>query len=267
MGVLLALGAQGMMACPPEPPAPLRRVDVAGAQGRLLVDNAARQCSFAGRVFPCAPEITDALCWQGQPLLLSGESDSVTLHSREGTPLLTAPAGFAPRALCLLPHGALLAVAGGLSGEVLMLRLPALTLAQTLAAPGAPLCLAVSGRWLFAACAVGDAVMHCLLCRYSLATGRLETGPLFPGLPGALTAAPWGEIYLGCTEGLYRLSARTLRVLASRTEAGLPRRILCEDGAVVSADPVLCRAQVFDPLLREAPRLLMQGEIADACLV
>ncbi len=267
MGVLLALGAQGLISWPPGPSAPLRRVDVVGAQGRLLVDNDARQCSFEGRPFSCAPEITDACCWQGHPLLLSGEGDSVTLHSREGTPLVTAPAGFAPRALCLLPEGTLLAVAGGLSGEVLILRLPALTLVQALAAPGAPMCLAVSGRWLYAACAVGDAEMHCLLCRYSLTAGRWETGPLFAGLPGALAAAPWGEVYLGCTERLYRLNSSTFRVLSCREGIGLPRRILCGEGQVLAADPVLCQALAFDPRLRDAPRLLWQGEIADACLV
>ena len=266
MGILLALGAGKLWPRKAAPPCPLSRVDCLGAGGALQVDNRARRCAWHGRCFPCAPGIEDALCWGDRPLLLSGEADSLTLHAPDGTPEWTARAGVAPRQLCLLPGGRCLAVAGGLGGEVLLLRLPELTLLRSFRTPGAAMCLAVRQGWLYAACAVGDEEIHCLLCRLSLRTGRLENLLVFPGLPGALAAGPGDALYLGATEHLYRFAGEPPRLTASSAGFGLPRRILPTAGEVLVADPVMEQALLLDAALKQEPRLLYRGEIQDACI-
>lgn len=266
MGVLLALGAGKLWSREESPACPLPRVDCLGTGGALMVDNRARRFAWRGRCFPCAPGIEDVLCWGNRPLLLSGEADSLTLHAPDGTPEWTVRTGVAPRQLCLLPGGRRLAVAGGLSGEVLLLRLPELTLLRSFPVPGAALCLAVRQGWLYAACAVGEEEIHCLLCRLSLRTGRLETLQAFPGLPGALAAGPGDALYLGATERLYRFAGEPPRLAVSRSGFGLPRRILPLGDRVVVADPVLEQALTLDAGLRHEPRLLYRGEIQDACI-
>ena len=171
-----------------------------------------------------------------------------------------------PRQLCLLPGGRCLAVAGGLSGEIRLVRLPELTPLRSFPVPGAALCLAVQRGWLYAACAVGEEEIHCLLCRLSLRTGRLETLRAFPGLPGALAAGPEGALYLGATERLYRFTGDPPQLGALREGFGLPRRILPLGGQVLVADPVLEQALVLDAMLQKKPVTLYRGEVQDACI-
>lgn len=266
MGILLALGAGKLWSRDSPPPCPLERVDLIAAGGALLVDNQARRCAWRGRCFTCAPGIEDALCWGQRPLLLSGEADCLTLHAPDGTPEWTLHAGMEPRQLCLLPGGRCLAVAGGLSGEIRLVRLPELTPLRSFPVPGAALCLAVQRGWLYVACAVGEEEIHCLLCRLSLRTGRLETLRAFPGLPGALAAGPEGALYLGATERLYRFTGDPPQLGALREGFGLPRRILPLGGQVLVADPVLEQALVLDAMLQKKPVTLYRGEVQDACI-
>lgn len=266
MGILLALGAGKLWSRGPTPPCPLARADLLGGGGTLLVDNHARRCAWRGRCFPCAPGIEDALCWGERPLLLSGEADSLTLHAPDGVPEWTLRVGIAPRQLCLLPGGRCLAVAGGLSGEILLLRLPELTPLRSVPVPGAATCLTVGQGWLYAACAVGEEEIHCLLCRLSLHTGRMETLQTFPGLPGALAAGPGGALYLGATERLYRFAGDPPQLATSRGGFGLPRRILPLGGRILAADPVLEQALLLDAALKNPPLALYRGEIQDACI-
>ena len=139
MGILLALGAGKLWSRDSPPPCPLERVDLIAAGGALLVDNQARRCAWRGRCFTCAPGIEDALCWGQRPLLLSGEADCLTLHAPDGMPEWTLHTGVEPRQLCLLPGGRCLAVAGGLSGEIRLVRLPELTPLRSFPVPGAAL--------------------------------------------------------------------------------------------------------------------------------
>ena len=120
--------------------------------------------------------------------------------------------------------------------------------------------------WLYAACAVGEEEIHCLLCRLSLRTGRLETLRAFPGLPGALAAGPEGALYLGATERLYRFTGDPPQLGALREGFGLPRRILPLGGQVLVADPVLEQALVLDAMLQKKPVTLYRGEVQDACI-
>ena len=222
MGVLLALGAEGVRGVDANAACPLDRVSRFSTDGRLLVDNLSRRCAFGKRVFPCAPEITDGCCWRGCPVLLSGEGDSVTLHAPDGMPLWTAVVGFAPRALCMRPGGRSMAVACGLTGEVQLLRLPDLTCLRRWQVPGAACCLALRRDTLFVACAVGEEEICGLLCSLSLQTGLMRTLLAFPGLPGALCVDEY--IYLGATERLYCLSSDGTRLIAVQEGYGLPCR-------------------------------------------
>ena len=265
MGVLLALGAEGVRGVDANAACPLERASRFSTDGRLLVDNLSRRCAFGKRVFPCAPEITDGCCWRGCPVLLSGEGDSVTLHAPDGMPLWTAVVGFAPRALCMLPGGRSMAVACGLTGEVQRLRLPDLACLRRWQAPGAACCLALRRDTLFVACAVGEEEICGLLCSLSLQTGLMRTLLAFPGLPGALCVDE--HIYLGATERLYCLSSDGTRLIAVQEGYGLPCRILAEAGRLWVADPVEEALFQADVSLRGVPQVRFRGPVMDACRV
>ena len=129
-------------------------------------------------------------------VLLSGEADCLTLHAPDGMPEWTLHTGVEPRQLCLLPGGRCLAVAGGLSGEIRLVRLPELTPLRSFPVPGAALCLAVQRGWLYVACAGGRAVpgrhgaavpLHRRSAAAGRPAGRFRAAPAHspPGWAGA----------------------------------------------------------------------------------
>ena len=264
MGIWIAMGAAGRRDPNGQTDHPLTRVDTLGAGGRLCVDNAQRLCAWGTRTFPCAPDVTDAACWRGCPLLLSGESDSITLHAPDGMPLWTAPAGFAPRQLCLLPGGRCAAVACGLAGEVRLLRLPALTLLHACPVPGAACCLCWHQGALYAACVAGEGEIRGLLCRVPF-HAPAEVLAAVPGLPGALLSLPSGALLLGATERIYRFEGQPLRLTTVQAGFGLPRRMLVIQERLLVADPVQEALFTLSPALRAKPAALLRGSVMDVC--
>ena len=98
MAVLLCCGADGLMAhhrawrrlsCPLPVPSLLAAQD--GAM--VIADNTQRLVWLGDVLFPVAGGVESLLLWQGKPLVLSGDGDSLTLFSPAGTPLFLAPAG------------------------------------------------------------------------------------------------------------------------------------------------------------------------------
>lgn len=169
----------------------------------------------------------------------SGQPDPARAGRRAG---MDASGGHRAPAAVPAARGRCLAVAGGLSGEILLLRLPELTPLRSVPVPGAATCLTVGQGWLYAACAVGEEEIHCLLCRLSLRTGRVETLQTFPGLP-----APWppdreARCTLALRSGFTDLRATRRSWRPAAAASGFPARILHLGGRILAADPVLEQA-------------------------
>ena len=232
MGIWIAMGAAGRRDPNGQTDHPLTRVDTLGAGGRLCVDNAQRLCAWGTRTFPCAPDVTDAACWRGCPLLL--------------------------------PGGRCAAVACGLAGEVRLLRLPALTLLHACPVPGAACCLCWHQGALYAACAAGEGEIRGLLCRVPF-HAPAEVLAAVPGLPGALLSLPSGALLLGATERLYRFEGQPLRLTTVQAGFGLPRRMLVMQERLLVADPVQEALFTLSPALRAKPVALLRGSVMDVC--
>ena len=65
MGVLLALGAEGVRGVDANAVCPLDRVSRFSTDGRLFVDNLSRRCAFGKRVFPAPRRSPTAAAGEG----------------------------------------------------------------------------------------------------------------------------------------------------------------------------------------------------------
>ena len=142
----------------------------------------------------------------GRVCALSQDADSVTaLSARTGETLFTAPAGVYPRDLCADPQGGHLAVAGGASGEVLILD-AALRCVRKYRVPGTACGVCFLPRCLMALCAVEDGELSARLLRVSF---RGVTEEIFsqPLVPASLCALPGGGCAVGCHGAVTCLNA------------------------------------------------------------
>ena len=87
------------------------------------VDNAAHLLHFGGRAFPCDREIVAARPWQGHALLLSADTDCLSLWDADGL-IRTARVGVYPQDMALSAEAAW--VCGGADGKLHVLTLPTL---------------------------------------------------------------------------------------------------------------------------------------------
>ena len=142
----------------------------------------------------------------GRLFALSSDADSVTAFSTlNGDPLLCAPAGDYPQALCLSPCGRYLAVAGGAAGEMLLLDQSLSCLCRHRVA-GAACGVCFLPRSIGVLCAVGDGELSTRLVAIS-PWGVTEEIFSCPDPPCAVCALPGGQCLIGCHGAVWRLRA------------------------------------------------------------
>ena len=267
MAVLLCCGADGLMAhhgawrrlsCPLPVPSLLAAQD--GAM--VIADNTQRLVWLGDVLFPVAGGVESLLLWQGKPLVLSGDGDSLTLFSPAGTPLFLAPAGCYPQDMCLMPGG-VVAVCGGAEGTVLLLRLPELTVEKTIRVPGSAQRVTWQCGFLYVLCAVEEGGLRCLLGRIHPRTGRYEALSVLPGLPGAILADGANRLWVAASEALYcfRPSERSPRQQISGF--GLIRHMACREHRLLLSDPVLGALMVLESPFHR-PQTLFTGDVGQA---
>ncbi|MGN0972238.1 MAG: hypothetical protein ACI4OY_09800 [Aristaeellaceae bacterium] len=267
MAVLLCCGADGLMAhqgtwrrlsCPLPVPSLLAAQDGLVA----IADNTQRLVWLGDALLPVAGGVEALLLWQGKPLVLSGEADSLTLLSPAGSPLFLAPAGVFPQDMCLLPGG-MVAVCGGAEGTVRLLRLPELTVEKIIRVPGSALRIAWQGGFLYILCAVEEEGLRCLLGRIHPCTGRYEALAVLPGLPGALLADGTTRLWIAASEALYcfRPGERSPRQRIGGF--GLIRHMACREHQLLLSDPVNGTLTLLaSPFHR--PQVLLTGDVGQA---
>ena len=200
------------------------------------------------------------LLWHGRPLVLSGDTDCLTmLDPCTGSPMFLTPAGVYPQDMCLLP-GDRLAVCGGGSGTVLSLQLPELTLLQTFSLPGCVQRAAWHNGRLYALCTVENDALCTLLCRIHPSSGRYEALCTLPGLPGALHADRL--LWIAAGDSVYQLRRADARPVRLCGGLGLVRHICASGHRVILSDPALDGVYLLES--RTPPQQLLTGGVGQA---
>ena len=195
----------------------------------------------------CGMELPTGVCAMtalgNQIYALSSDADSVTAFCAEtGEIRCCAPAGMYPRDVCAHPGKKCFLVAGGVSGEMLLLDAALQTL-KAYRLPGVVCGACFWGRGMAALCAVerGEA----LASRLFSVSFRGVTEEIFalPLVPGCLCGLPDGGCAMGCCGEIVRFRAN--KMVAFRQPFSCPLRLraawgqilLCEAGEGVFSLP------------------------------
>lgn len=223
--------------------------------GHICADNAAHLVCMGGKCFPCDRDVEALARWQGHVLLLSSDTDCLSLWDGEGL-LRTARVGVYPQDAAVSADMAF--VCGGADGLVHLLTLPDLAEQAAYTVPGMPERLCVRDGTAYLLTLLTEPEVRTALLRLDVQSGAQEELAHFAGIPGAI-AADSGGLWLG-------LSGLVLRQPWQGTEVtfegfGLPRQIIAEEERVLIADPV----QGFVAAAAEKPRpavhVLYRGDV------
>ena len=220
-----------------------------GARGRIWCAGAERCRCYAEATgdYLCDTALPTGVCAMAalgnQVYALSADADSVTAFCAEtGAILGCAPAGMYPRDLCPHPGGKLLLVAGGASGEMLLLD-ASLRCLKTYRLPGTVCGACFLGRGMAALCAVerGETLASCL---YAVSfRGVTEEIFSLPLVPGCLCGLPDGGCAMGCCGETVCFRANKKAALRQpfscplRLRAARGCMLLCEAGEGVFSLP------------------------------
>lgn len=169
----------------------------------------------------------------GQRLLaLCAEADSVlSLDARSGELLFVARVGLNPCGMALDETAGVLAVAGGESGEAVLLDASSLEMMRRLPMPGPVCSVALGGGMLHALC-LTETLSSCLVC---VAGSGVAGSLLLSGMPGVLMRTD-GMLLAAVQDTLYRLSDDGLRMNARCTAPGRAGDLLACSGRLLLRD-------------------------------
>ncbi len=211
---------------------PLFHANLAADGGRTAVDNAAHLVYHAGRVFPCDRDIEALALWQGHALLLSSDTDCLSLWDGEGA-VRTARVGVYPQDMAV--RGDTVWVCGGADGRVHGLALPELHSLVSYPLPGMPERIAFRGETAYILSLLAEEDVRTALFFLDLQNGHCRERARWPGLPGALAADD--GLWVGVSEQVLHLTREGETDL--RVEGfGLPRRICVQGELALVTDPV-----------------------------
>ncbi len=199
-------------------------------QGRTYVDNAAHKLHHAGQDFPCDREIEALQVWRGYALLLSSDTDCLSLFDAEGL-LRTARVGVYPQDMAL--QGDTAYICGGADGRIHLLSLPALQETASIPLPGMVERIALRGQTAYILTLLPEEPVCTALLSCPLSAMQHTELMRFPGIPGALAADASG-LWVGVSEQVLHLPHGADSPDLMIDGFGLPRRIMpTADGAVV----------------------------------
>lgn len=269
VGMLLCCGEDGLLEHrgswqPVSCPLPAPSLMTISGTRRAFLDNTEHLLWFNDQLLSVASGMECLLMWRGFPLLLSGDTDCVTLlDASAGDPLFLAPAGVYPQDMCLLPDDAV-AVCGGGAGAILLMHLPELQLIRRIQVPGSAQRIILAGKWLYVLCTIEDNGLQSLLCRVDPRSCRYE--PLYTlfGLPGALHINDRG-LWVSASENLYRFRPGEHRPMQVFPGFGLIRHIASRNNQLLLSDPVA--GSLFLLEAGRTPRHLLDGDVGQAAFL
>ena len=166
----------------------------------LWVDDTEHMLHFHGQAFPCDRDIESAMPWREYALLLSSDTDSLSLWDAEGLVRL-AKVGVYPQDMAVRNDRVI--VCGGTDCQIHILRLPALTADAVFSVPGMPERICFTEEVAFILTLLTEPEVHTALLVLEL-NGRWSQLRQFSGIPEAIAADKSG-LWIALSDGVTRL--------------------------------------------------------------
>ncbi len=223
----------------------------------VYADNAAHLVHMGGACFPCDRDIEALARWQEHTLLLSSDTDCLSLWDAEGL-IRTARVGVYPQDAAIWADTA--CVCGGADGLLHLLSLPDLAEQAAYAVPGLPERICLQGDAAYLLTLLPEVDLQTALLHINMRTGAQAELARFGGIPGAIAADDAG-LWLGLSGLVCRQPWQGDALIFEGF--GLPRQILPQaDGALI-ADPVQGFAAHAAEKPRPAVHVLYRGKMED----
>lgn len=267
MHILLACGQDGLLECRGswrQVSCPLASpTQLAFRGGRVLAADDAQHLLWNGRaVWPIDSGVEALAWWRGRALVLSGDTDSLTLLDPDtGQPQMLTPAGMYPQDLCFV-SGDLAAVCGGADGLLRLIRMSDLRTVREIPLPGIPQRVAFASGVLTVLCLTGDAALNTLMVRVPLGGGPAQRVCVMPGLPGALCPDGRGGIWMAVTERVAHFPPQSCAPDLCLSDFGLVRHMERLGDRVLTSDPVLGQCVLVGPGGQR--QTLLEGDVQQA---
>ena len=169
------------------------------------VDHARRELHHGGRVFPCDRDVEALAVWQGHALLLSSDTDCLSLWDEEGLVRL-ASVGVYPQDMAVMDTLAI--VCGGADCRLHLLDLPSLSCHGEIHLPGMAERIALQDDIACILALLTEPEVHTQLILASLPAGKPHSLLTLPGIPGAI-AADGDGLWLGVSGQVLHLPRGT----------------------------------------------------------
>lgn len=207
-------------------------------KSHLWVDNEAHLLHLGRHAFPCDRDVEALLPWQDKALLLSSDTDCLSLWDSDGLLRLTR-VGVYPQDMAL-SDGKLL-ICGGADVRLHLLSVPLLHSIREFPLPGMPERISLHNGSAYVLTLLTDPEVQSALLSIDPSSGFSHEINRYPGLPGALLADACG-LWVAAGEQLQRLRWADLQPEAIIHGFGLIRRLLPHADGVIAVDPLEERA-------------------------
>lgn len=197
----------------------------------VWVDEGTHLLHFGKRVFPCDRDVEAIRLWNGHALLLSSDTDCLSLWDEEGL-IRTARVGVYPQDMAVQADMA--CICGGADGKLHLLTLPDLQAEAEIPLPGMPERICLHADTAHVLTLLTDPDVQTLLLDVNLTTGRQQTAGRYSGLPGAITMDESG-LWVGVSELVMHLPFGTDAPDVVIEGIGLARQIeVGADGIIIT---------------------------------
>ena len=219
------------------------------------LDNAAHLLHHSGCTSPCDREIEAAMLWKGYALLLSSDTDCLSLWDSAGL-VRTVQVGVYPQDMAV--QGDIVYICGGADGKLHLLSLPGLHPLSEHPLPGMPERIAIMDNSAFVLTLLTDPDVQTALLQVDPACGSHRELARFPGLPGALLAEDAG-LWVAVSEKLLFMSYDGCIELII-DGFGLIRRLYMQEDVLYADDPLEDLFVMIARKPRAAIRVLHRGD-------
>lgn len=228
-----------------------------GQPDGTYVDSAAHRLYHAGRAFLCDRNVEALQVWNGHALLLSSDTDCLSLWDSDGL-VRTTRVGVYPQDMAVSDNTAY--VCGGADGMLHLLDLPSLQAVADYPLPGMPERVAFHGDAACLLTLLADYDVQTLLLRLDLRNGTYQELARYAGLPGAISTTETG-LWVGVSETVLHIPHDSTEADFVIEGFGLPRRIETQGDSVLITDPLEGVITRVTQKPRPAVEVLYRGDV------
>lgn len=207
----------------------------------VWVDEGAHLLHFGQRAFPCDRDVEAVRTWKGHALLLSSDTDCLSLWDSEGL-VRTARVGIYPQDMAVQEDTA--CICGGADGKLHLLSIPSLHTTAEYLLPGMPERIYLQAQTAHVLTLLSEPELHTVLLWVDMTSGEHQVSARFSGLPGVITADTDG-LWIGVSELVMHLPFGTDAPDMVIEGIGLARHIDVTDGGITVTDALEGRTYHF----------------------